>query len=89
MISPLGGWAAAVALAGARSGPCALRAPDVRLRLVVPVSACDRSGPADIGHIADLVIRDMNVEEHDTVAQQASHGPGWPARPEYSVHVDG
>ena len=46
---------------GARSGPCALRAPDVRLWVPVPVSACDRSGPADIRHIADLAIRQMNV----------------------------
>jgi hypothetical protein len=42
---------------GARSGPCALRAPGVRLGAPVPVSACDRSGRADIRHIADLAIR--------------------------------
>ena len=56
-----------VAVAGAGAAPVRSGAPDVRLRLVVPVSACGRSDPADIRHIADLAIWDMNVsgrQEH-------------------------
>jgi hypothetical protein len=49
---------------------------DVRLWLVILVSACDRGGPADIRHIAGLAIREMNVRADANIGTCPPSEPG-------------
>ena len=48
-------------VAGAPERPLYAPGAGARLRVAVLVPACDRGGPPDIGHMAHLAIRAMNV----------------------------